>query len=78
VAEFYIKKEGDEIDETFVTQLKSFITETYDECERFFDALKVLNQEVKLVTSRHIQDFIKLVLEFRVRETKRTNAALKQ
>jgi hypothetical protein len=28
VAEFYIKKEGDEIDETFVTQLKSFITET--------------------------------------------------
>jgi 23S rRNA A2030 N6-methylase RlmJ len=37
-----------------------------------------MNQEVKLVTSRHIQDFIKLVLEFRVRETKRINAALKQ
>lgn len=77
VAEFYIKKEGEEIDETFVTQLKSFITETYDECERFFEALKVLNQEVKVVTSRHIQDFVKLVLEFRSRQTNRINAALK-
>lgn len=28
VAEFYIKKEGGEIDEQFVSQLKSFITET--------------------------------------------------
>jgi len=37
-----------------------------------------MNQEVKLVTSRHIQDFIKLVLEFRVREMKRINAALRQ
>lgn len=37
-----------------------------------------MNQEVKLVMSRHIQDFVQLVLEFRARETKRINAALKQ
>lgn len=36
-----------------------------------------MNQEVKVVTSRHIQDFVKLVLEFRSRQTNRINAALK-
>jgi len=61
VAESYIKTEFED-DENFVSLLKSFITECYEECEKFFDAQKVMNQEVNFVTSRHIQDLVKLVL----------------
>lgn len=61
VAESYIKAEAEE-DENFVSLLKSFITECYEECEKFFEAQKIMNQDVNFVTARHIQDLVKLVL----------------
>jgi len=61
-----------------VSLLKSFITECYEECEKFFEAQKIMNQDVNFVTARHIQDLVKLVLMYKKRETLRIESELEK